>query len=231
MPKKSSRSTKRRPKRQSATQNILKTGFKQLTELSQAQEIRFRPEQPDVPRMRFSSRQMYNVELSYFNTITSSTTAAVSAGLTFQLSNMASSAGYTTVFDRYRLLQVNIKFIPTQTTATSGAPGTGGILYTVIDYDDANTPTNLTTMLSYGTLKICPPGQIEERTLTPRMAAAAYAGAFTSYANLSSKTWIDCNSPSVQYFGIKYYLTPTPTIQTITYVETLNFQFLSQRST
>jgi len=213
------------------TNGLLRDGFKKLLEFQQAQEVRFRPEVTDIPRIRFKKDRWFNVELSYFNNITTSTTAAVTGGLSFQLSNFANVSNYTAVFDQYRIMQVSVKFIPTNTTTSSGSPGVGGVLYTVIDYDDQNTPTNLTTMLSYDSLAVTPPGQIEERTINPRLAVAAYSGAFTSFANLSNQTWIDAASSSVQYYGLKYYVSSTPTIQTVLYVETAMVQFRSQRST
>jgi hypothetical protein len=214
----------------SSISGTLKQGFDKLLEFQQAQEIRFRPEVPDVPRIRFARDRIMNIELSYFNNITTSATVATTGGFSFQLANFANAANYLAVYDQYRILQANIKFVPIQTTMTAGSPGVGGMLYTVIDYDDANSPTNLTTLLSYDTLAITPPGIIEERTLYPRLATAAYAGAFTSFANMSSKTWIDSASPNVQYYGIKYYVPPTPTVQTFTYVITVMVQFRAERS-
>jgi len=228
MPNKRHNSTKRRRKPQSSSTQIMRSGFKQLLEAQIQQEVRFKPELADVPRIRFKDN-IINIELSYYNTITSSTTVSSSAGLSFSLSVIANQASYANIFDLYRILQVNVKFIPTQTSTTSGQQGVGGTLYTVIDYDDSNTPTNLSSLFEYKTLKIAPPGVIDERTLSPRIAVAAYSGTFTSYANASNKTWIDTASPSVAYYGLKYYLTPTPTVQTINYVITLMVQFKNQK--
>ncbi len=40
--------------------------------------------------------------------------------------------------------------------------------------------------------------------LEPHLAIGAYSGAFTSFANTNSTQWVDANSPSVQYYGVKY---------------------------
>ena len=42
----------------------------------------------------------------------------------------------------------------------------------------------------------------------PRISTAAYSGAFTSYTNTKAP-WIDCNSPTVQHFGMKFGIDAT----------------------
>jgi len=196
-----------------------------LMEIQRTQEIRFMPEQKDVPRLRFNQNVIYNVELSYLGSISTSTTVATTGAIVTQLSNASSASSYTTLFDRYRIIQVNVKFIQNATT------GMAGPLYTVLDYDDGNAPTGVATLLNYGTLKITPNGVIDERTFTPRIATAAYSGSFTSYANLGPMTWIDSASPGVDYFGVKYAVPVTSLSYAISYVVTMMVQFKSQRAT
>lgn len=199
--------------------------MKQLVELQRAQEVRFVPEQPDVPRLRFNQDTIYNVELSYLLNVTSSTTAPVFGALSFALSNAIQSSNYTAIFDRYRINQVNVKMIP-----AAGAQSTGPIIYSVLDYDDANTLSNLASYLGYSTLKVTPPGVIDERTLNPCFATAAYSGTFTSYANMPPSTWLDAASPAVQYYGLKYFIPQNGISTGIQFIITMMVQFKSQRS-
>jgi len=206
---------------QSAKIDVLHQDMKSLIELQKAQETKFVPEQMDVPRIRFKQGTIFNVELSYILNVTSSNSAPTNAALVFQLNNAVQSGGYLNIFDRYRIIQVNVKMMPTG--------GTGAPLYTVIDYDDATPLGGLANYLGYATLKITPVNVVDERTLVPRIAAAAYNGAFAGYANLPQTTWIDAASPGVQYYGLKYFV-PQATGNTYQFVVTMMVQFKSQRS-
>jgi len=221
MPKKSSRRVKNRQKRP----DVLHQDMQSLLELQKTQSIRFVPEEKDVPRIRFAQNTLFNVELSYMNTISTSSTTPTFGGLAFQLNNVSNYANFTACFDRYRIINVSVKFI--QNTSPVGA----GTLYTVIDYDDSNAPSSIASLLNFATLKLTPPGVIDERVLTARTAVAAYSGTFTSYANMSSRTWLDSASPAIQYFGLKYAIPTTSVSYAITYVVTLAVQFKSQRAT
>lgn len=207
------------------TDQVLREQLKELIEQGRTQSIRFEPEQKDVPRLRFSQNTLFNIELSYIATISTSTTVQTTGALVFQLSNSPQAQSYTTIFDRYRMIQANVKFIQYIASANA-AP-----IYTVLDYDDGNAPSSVAALLAYGSLKITPAGQIDERTLTPRIATAAYSGTFTSYANVSSRTWIDSASPSVDYFGVKYAVPLTATSYSISAIVTMMLQFKSQRAT
>jgi hypothetical protein len=208
----------------SASEIMMVSRLDDLVESSKTQSVKFAPEQKDVPRLRFKQATLFNVELSYLTSFSTSTTVPTFGGLVFQLSNSSNASAYTAIFDRYRILQVNVKFMP-NIGPTGAAP-----LYTVLDYDDANAPTAIASLLAFGTLKITPNAAIDERTLTPRLATAAYSGSFASYANLSSKTWIDSASPGVDYFGIKYGVPITATSYSTTVIVTLMVQFKSQRA-
>lgn len=201
--------------------------MKDLMELQKAQEIRFVPEVADVPRIRFKADQLHNVELSYAGTFNTSTAGPTYGALQFMLNQASNYASYTGAFDQYRVIQINVKFLPGAAGASAGVP-----FLSVIDYDDATLATSQATYFAYSTLKITPLGQIDERTLVPKIATAAYQGSvFSAYTNTSSATFIDSASPSVAYYGLKYYVPQTTVALTTTYIVTMMVQFKSQRST
>jgi hypothetical protein len=78
-------------------------------------------------------------------------------------------------------------------------------LYCVIDYDDSTNLTSVAAAEAYSTCLVLSPGESCDRTFKPRIALAAYSGAFTSYANAPSM-WIDAGSTGVQHFGVKTYV-------------------------
>ena len=122
--------------------------------------------------------------------------------LYFTLSDLAGYSDMVTLFDEYQLYKVEVTFQPTITQSLS-ADRNPGALYTAVDYDDATAPGDATVLLQYGTCQISAPQERVTRCIYPRMAVAAYSGAFTSYANLKSQ-WIDIASSTVQHYGIKW---------------------------
>jgi hypothetical protein len=171
--------------------------------LMQKQQIRFgMPNEPDVEFPVISRHKVYTFVVGYqVGTISGSSTVPAAGAYAFMLSQFPSSGLFTQLFDRYRLMAVNLQFQP----ISGGLPATtGGPLVTAIDYDDTNVPNG--ELQQRDTAMQTPNGVYFERTLTPRIAAAAYSGAFSSYGNLPATTWIDTASGNVQYYGIKYYL-------------------------
>lgn len=124
---------------------------------------------------------------------------------------------FQTLFDRYMIVGAKLNLMPFGTGVNqesfnvTGQQGTGAMVYSVVDYDDATTfspsDTGVQLMRQYESFK-----QTNffrggyQRYIKPRLAISAYgAGAFTSYANVRP-LWIDMNSPSVQHYGFKFVL-------------------------
>lgn len=140
----------------------------------------------------------------------------------FTLNDLPQVASFTALFDQYRIDKVQVDFIPTaqiclvpqaEVTAVAAldAPivaggASGGVYGTVIDYDDSAALANLSAYMQYSNFKMGQVGslKIHRRTFKPHVATAAYAGAFTSYANMVNQ-WIDCASTTVQHYGLKFY--------------------------
>lgn len=117
----------------------------------------------------------------------------------FKLTMLPNYSSWETLFDQYCIPIVVCEYrgSETETLDKAAAPR----VWSVLDHDDANTITSLQAK-SYSS---CYESRISEkvtRVLYPRIALAAYSGAFTSYAN--NRSWIDCASDTVQHFGIKF---------------------------
>ena len=117
--------------------------------------------------------------------------------INFLMSQVQNFTEITTLFDQYRIAQVVVQFSPRTFNANDLPP-----VFTVIDYDDSNTPSALGELREYATLLINPGGTYFERVLNPKFTTAAYSGTFTSYA--VSGGWVDSASPNVEWYGIKY---------------------------
>jgi hypothetical protein len=145
-------------------------------------------------------------------TIVSQATTATQTNYNFQLANANVGAGF---FDQYKIEAIRFTIAPQNNAIGLVTNSTTTLvpLYCVIDYDDNNNLGSAAAAESYSTCIVLHPGESLERTFCPRMAVAAYSGAFTSYANVQPM-WIDAASTTVQHYGIKTFVPGAAAAQT-----------------
>jgi len=167
--------------------------------LEKTQQKTALPRVPDIIPQYIRRQKPYTFERTYtVGTITPSTTIDQAGAISFTLNSLPDSSEFTNLFDQYRITQAVVKFVPTSQVSTSSP------LLTVLDYDDAVTPTLVTQLYEYSTLYVSESSSYVERALKPQMAVAAYSGAFTSFGSMSDM-WIDVASPNVVYYGVKWF--------------------------
>jgi hypothetical protein len=168
------------------------------------QTLRDEPVVPDVKAMTLKRHRLYSFHRGIdLGIITASVTLETFTAYSFTLGALPDSTEFTALFDQYRIMQVRMEFTPlfVDTSATVPYPP----IYTVIDYDDSNTITGLQAN-EYDSVMFSPTGTYFERTFNPRIAVAAYSGAFTSFMQPKAGTWVDCASPGVIHYGLKTVL-------------------------
>jgi hypothetical protein len=182
---------------------VLNNTLKQLIKVTQD---KFVPSKPDVTKRQTPVRdRIYPIERSFTLANLTATNADTTGAYSFTLDSLPGYTELTALFDQYRIRQVRIQFCPlAQQFGSSTTASNYPTIYTLIDYDDASAPANISDMLQYDTLMICPSNEPFERVLNPHATLAAYSGAFTSYAQAPTTQWFDCNSPSIQYYGLKW---------------------------
>jgi len=198
MPKHAKRPRSTRPT--GGTASLLPV-LRQILEQNKRQTLRDAPEVPDVNIRTLKRHRIYPFHRSLdLGIITPSVTVETFNSYTFTLSALPDSSEFTALFDQYRIMQVRVEFTPlfTDTSATVAYPP----IYSAIDYDDANSVTGL-QINEYDSVMFTPTGTYFERIFNPRIALAAYSGAFTSFAQPKVGTWVDCASPSVVHYGLK----------------------------
>lgn len=136
--------------------------------------------------------------------LSSSTSADTLQSYAFKLTDLPEYASYTTIFDQYRIVKIELTFI-----GTNQAPNAAATLqrtpciYTAIDYDDNGTPASVATVLNYANVRIHAPGKTFTIAWRPHAAVGMYNGTnFSNYGNLTSP-WIDAASSDVLHFGVK----------------------------
>jgi len=202
--------------------------LKELVNLQDQTRTRMEPDVEDIPRMRLAPRRVYTTSFSYTAAqITGNSTAPTNGAITFALANAQDYMSWVNVFDAYRIVHVQVEFIPASVGLT-GTSNTNGILYTCLDYDDATT-LDSTGILQYDTCQAVSSPQFFERRLIPRTAKALYSGTlFNGYGQDIS--WIDTNSPSVQHYGVKYSQSITSSaVTTYSVVTTLFVNFRNSK--
>jgi hypothetical protein len=158
--------------------------------------------------------------LAFFTTSTVSNTFA---GLYFALSSMNDASEYAAVFDQYRIMAVEITIMPSTLTVA----GLTGHLLSSVDYDDVASITPALNAQK-STVVISNLQDTIVRSFTPRLALAAYSGAFTAYSVGPSQSWINTASPTVQHYGHKLTANPTTTAITYDLYTRVWFQFRNQ---
>lgn len=125
----------------------------------------------------------------------------------FTLASVPNYTEFTSLFDQYRIVAIKITFRPRFNVAQ--VAGSSNDIYpnfvSVIDYDDSNVLSGIADYQQYQTYKITRFDKTHVRFFRPRMALAAYSGAFSSYANQSAQ-WIDAASTGVQHYGVKFFI-------------------------
>jgi len=141
---------------------------------------------------------------SAFLTASSSITAF--ANFAFQLNQVDQYSSLQQVFDQYRVDWVEIWLVPRVGTNTNNSANFGQVV-SCIDYDDSNALATYQAGCDYNNALQSSGLNGHYRKFKPRMATAAFAGTFTSYAN--QRSWVDTSYPAVYWYGAKFAITAT----------------------
>lgn len=139
------------------------------------------------------------------NNIVQSSLANIYTSFAFTLNDIPQVATFTALFDMYKIDKVVMTIYPQSMQTNSGANVVSENLgLYVLDYDDAASLPSYSAGAEYENVKYFQVSSNKPIVITvkPRIAMAAYNGAFTGYANTRAQ-WIDCGSPGVQHYGIK----------------------------
>lgn len=126
-------------------------------------------------------------------------------------------SAYQSLFDQYRIVGCEMTFNPMfNTDSAAGTTNYLGELATVIDYDDATTPSAFSVLRSYENVKITNCQTKQVRRFVPHLAVSSYTtgGVFAGYTNMKDQ-WIDMAYPTVQHYGIKFGFSGSASVTTV----------------
>jgi len=161
--------------------------------------------------------------------LTAANNATTASSINANFNNTDNVANFQTIFDQYRIVAMRVYITPQNNAIGLVTNSTTSLVdfYSVIDYDNPTALSSSSAARDYENCMVQAPGESAMRTFQPRMALAAYAGAFTSYAN-TQPLWIDCASPSVQHYGLKYFIPQATAAQTQLQSWELNAEYFIQ---
>ncbi len=141
-----------------------------------------------------------------------STTAPVAGALVFTLSQMPGYTNLQSLFDRYRIMSVDVTFQPyLNQEMTTTSPPTIPRLHTCIDFDDESVPGSQAELMKYGTYAAVVSNHPLRRRFVPRAALQVFNGVTTGYGEAEAHKWLDCANAAIPHYGLKYYLPVTTT--------------------
>ncbi len=130
-------------------------------------------------------------------TFTTSTSVEVTTALYFTLDSVAGSSDFTSLYDQYRILSVEIEMMP------SGSDITSGSIVIAPDYDDA-TALSVSNLLQYSKSLRYPVGKpIFLKLNQPCADGTVYGTSGAAPAVNLVSPWLDCGKPDVQHYGLK----------------------------
>jgi len=143
------------------------------------------------------------------STYSTSTTIVSENNFAFALNSLANVSSFTTIFDQYCIYAVTMT-VSYGNTNSSGQPIT---MYSAIDYDNT-TNVGLSGISAFGTVNQCSITPVTSlvRMVKPCVATAAYTGSFGGFS--TTRLWLDCNSTTVQHYGIRTIAAITPVVLT-----------------
>jgi hypothetical protein len=154
-----------------------------------------------VPQLReFVVAQKFN-QAAFTNTAAVTVYGAFSTNV----AQMPDIASFRTLFDKYKLLKVEIYFVPYLADMnTTSVASTIPRLHTVVDQDDETAPASISELEQYSTYAMCRGTQPLYRTYKPRAIMAIYQSAIaTSYA-VAPDVWLDLANETIPHYGCKY---------------------------
>lgn len=138
--------------------------------------------------------------------------------LSFSLNQISNPSEITSLFDNYRIKSVLLKFILSSDNAqipiVAGMSSFLPIMHYTVDPDDAAVPTDMSQVLQNSYARTVRLGNIFDVGVSPRanavVAANPTATTVTAGGILPSTQWLDCGTPNIFHYGLKFWVDQFP---------------------
>lgn len=127
----------------------------------------------------------------------------------FQLSNVSGVSDFTNLYQEYCISKVELFWYPkanVKGSTTVAAQTTSSIVYTAFDPNDIVVPATLQELKEMAGCRTHYGYRPFKLTIYPKVALAAYDGAFTGFATPKGYTWLNTDYPTIRHYGLKFGL-------------------------
>jgi hypothetical protein len=146
------------------------------------------------------------IQWAFHSTFTNSITTDTFYALSFKLTDLSNYADWLTVYDQYRIVNVEVHLIPTTYINTTVVTNRG-VLWTCIDYDDDTAFTSVNDIVQFNNAHVhINDGTRKLVVINPHVALGVNSGGLVASGNVKS-IWIDASSPNVNHYGFKAVMT------------------------
>lgn len=126
----------------------------------------------------------------------------------FTLQDLNDYTSYQAIYDQYRINWIKAFIYPVSQDKTPSNQLDWAPMVSVIDYDDANTPTSYYQLLQYGSSMVhttAPTQKIVVRKFRPCVQAGNYNSSAPglSSSGVNSSPWLDIAVPTIDHYGFK----------------------------
>lgn len=147
-----------------------------------------------------------------------------------QFGQLPGFTDFTNLYDQYLIKKIVVKIIPkiSQHNLASTTTGNSDLpqVHSVVDYDDATTPTSLNTLIEYQSHKMTRGNQIHTRVIVPKVELNADSAVSAPKAY----QWLDCDSTAINHRGIKVWFNAPNSANTSVYYDMLVKVYFSMRN-
>jgi len=140
-----------------------------------------------------------------YGEVTSTSSAAGLYSFSTVFTDLPDNANYSSAYDQYKIDSIEYHVLPVTDKAQPGTAPAYAHCCVYHDYDDAASPANISSALSYANLAILGPGEKHIRKIRPHIATAATTSGAASIvgARNSPSDWFDTSSTAVPHYGLK----------------------------
>lgn len=136
---------------------------------------------------------------------------SVSSGLpnassfSFQLADCTEATNLAALYDEYKICGIRIDVIPRGNVFDlKGGDLTSGVIYEVVDYDDANALIDADAAVQFGTCRTQKLTSRFRRFFKPKILGMTYQSATTT-AYAPKRGWVDMAYTGIPHYGWKFY--------------------------
>lgn len=140
-------------------------------------------------------------------------TTQVAGAFRFALAQASNVTEITNLFDNYRIVRVKLMLsLSANNGDLVGAASTLPIpmIHYTYDPDDGTVPASRTGVLENG---YCRSRRLDKPfsiTVTPRAQQSVVGGVGSAGGLLPTSTWLDCASPAIYHYGVKFWMDQFP---------------------